>query len=652
MTSSILKYCEKNGVSCIFLDFFGTIVKRDCGPEEIKFLWAKTLAHRLKYAVDEEQLIFLRKKSEKAVITRAESGEFNYIELCDEIFRRIIKLDSSFGNRYSVDEFYKISHDVEIQVELMSQSFFSDTIRLIQQAQEKGIRINVISDFYLGQADLRIFLSKEKAGQKVDHIFVSSDYRTSKHLGGLYKRACEQLGISSKQCIMVGDNLKVDVQNAERFGIKGFLVNQSEGERSREKLELAITEIAKSNISGMLGYSNYCFLLFLYAERLYKTLIREGVQHIYFLSREGEFLKKLFDLYLSKRKEEEICTHYLYVSRKATYPATLKPLDNERFSLLRKYAQFSISDFLENIGMSDAVTKLGLEQTEVDQPIDDFFNSPAFYKLCSMEDFQTLYEDSRTQYRARFKRYCEQEGLLAERTIAIADVGWSGTMQDNICSVIGNANCLGVYIGVINSAYISSKNKKLGLIFSENPVDSKDLSLWSYDHVFLERILCASHGATDHYEGQEGNTVSPVLKEYTSEVENYERIKPVQSMILQKFVQLCDCFKTSCYSAENLYELFLNVHLRTIFVVNNKQLELQKNTLKGQMQNFGHLTTAGDSIKRTFSKTNIIRKAWHNLRVLKNKEVMFRILLNYNQKMAIRLIYYAYYAKMCKKRKM
>lgn len=652
MISSILKYCEENGIKCIFLDFFGTIVKRDCAPEEIKFLWAKTLAHRLKYAVDEEQLIFLRRKSEKAVITRAESGEFNYIELCDEIFRRIVKLDSNFGHRYSLDEFYKIAHDVEIQVELMSQSFFADTIDLIDKAQEKGIHINVISDSYLSQTDLRIFLSKERAGQKVDNIFVSSDYRTSKHLGGLYKCACEQLRLNNKQCIMVGDNLKSDVQNAEMLGIKGFLVNQSEGERTREKLESTITEIEKSNISGVLGYSNYCFLLYLYAERLYKTLIREGVQHIYFLSREGEFLKKLFDLYLSRHKEEKIYTHYLYVSRKATYPVTLESLEKERFNLLRKYAQFSIRDFLENIGMPDAVTKLGLEQTEIDQPIDNFFNSPTFYKLCAMEDFQTLYEDSRIRYKALFKKYCEQEGILAEPTIAIADVGWSGTMQDNICSVIGNVNCLGVYIGVINSAYISGQDKKLGLIFSENPVDSKDLSLWSYDHVFLERILCASHGATDHYEEQEGKMVSPVLKEYASEAENYERIKPVQTMILQKFIQLCDCFETSCYSAENLYELFLNAHLRTIFVVNNEQLELQKNTLKGQMQNFGHLTTAGDSIKRTFSKTNIIRKALHNLRVLKNKEVMFRILLNYNQKIAIRLIYYAYYAKLRKKRKM
>ena len=67
---------------------------------------------------------------------------------------------------------------------------------------------------------------------------------------------------------MAGDNLKSDVHNAEAFGIKGFLLNQSEGKRSREQLESSIEEIAKSNVSGTLGYSNYCFLLYLYIEPL------------------------------------------------------------------------------------------------------------------------------------------------------------------------------------------------------------------------------------------------------------------------------------------------------------------------------------------------------------------------------------------------
>ena len=450
---------------------------------------------------------------------------------------------------------------------------------------------------------------------------------------------------------MVGDNYRSDVQMAERYGIKAFALDSNDGGEQKKIVLGKIDKIAKQDVSGVLGYSNYCFLMYLYVERLYKSLVREGIKDIYFLSREGEFLKKLFDLYIGKRSNEKIRTHYLYVSRKATYPATLKRLDEERFSLLRKFPQLSIADFLENIGMADIAGRLEIEQTELEKPISDFFNSPNFQKLCERKDFQKLYEASRINYNGLFKRYCGQEGMQTSRLVAIADVGWNGTMQDNLCKALVGVNCVGFYIGLMNSAYLSEQSKKIGLIFSENPQDSRDLELWKYDHVFLERILWASHGATDHYEEKEDKMVRPVFKEYTSELENYQMMKPVQDEILRKFGKLDEIIRQSYYCAENLYEEFLAIHVHMLFVVNNQQLELQRRMIKGQMQNFGHLVSAGNSIGTTFSKMRIVKKIWSNFYLLKNTEVMFRILLNYNKKYAIKLIYRFRYQVLKKRRK-
>lgn len=645
MLNQILEYCDKNEIKYIFLDFFGTIVQRNCLPEEIKVLWAKNLAKTLCYIIDEKQLLALRQKAEQAVISRSEAGEFNYVELCDEIFRRIIELDSRFRCKYNGVEFYRIAHSIEVQAELTSQIYIKETIKLINQAYSKGIHLNVISDFYLGQDELKIFLRKEEVAEKIEYFFVSSDYRTSKHNGGLYKYACQKLGVNASECIMIGDNKKSDVQNAEVFGIKSFLINSSQGESQRNALESAIIKISRSSISGVLGYSNYCFLLYLYLERLYKSLIREGIKDIYFLSREGEFLKKLFDRYISKRGEDAIHTHYLYVSRKATYPATLKRLNEENFDLLRRFPQFSILDFFENIGMLDAVTKLEFNYSEIEKPIKDFFHSSTFYKLCARKDFQELYEHSRIQNNSLLKKYCKQEGMITDHTIAIADVGWNGTMQDNILKAFDGIDCIGLYIGLMNTAYKSEYNKKWGLIFSENPQDSRDLNWWKYDHVFMERILWASHGATDHYRLEENGCVSPVLKEYKSESDNYELMRPVQDAILKK-INALDCFIfQSCYSAENFYEEFLHEHTRMLFHVNYQQIDLQRKMIKGQMQNFGHISTAGDSIGAIFSKKRIIKKFWSSLYLLKNTEVVFRILLNHNHKICIKLLYRLHYRR-------
>lgn len=651
MTHNILNYCKEHNIEYLFLDFFGTIVQRNCTPEEVKILWAKNLALELNYAVAETTLFLLRKKAEQAVISRAEAGEFNYHDLCDEIYRRLIDLDKSFSCKYSKLDFFKIAHAAEIQAELSSQSYIESTIALVTEAYQRGLHIIVVSDFYLGQDELRIFLQREDVYNKIERIFVSSDCKTSKHLGGLYGYVCKKMKIDPSQCVMVGDNQKSDVQMAVNWRIKAFCLDSTDGKNQRKEVEAQLKRIAKSDVSGILGYSNYCFLLYLYAERLHKELTREKIQDIYFLSREGEFLKKVFDLYLEKHGNETIHTHYLYVSRKATYPASLNPLGVEQFALLRKYPQLSVSDFLENIGMASVSEQLQMDQTEICKPIQDFFNSSTFLSLCAREDFQQLYESSRIKYHNIFRHYCAQEGMTAGHTVAIADVGWNGTIQDNICNSLENLDCVGYYIGITNSAFITTNRKKNGLIFAQNPIDSHDMDLWQYDHVFLERLLWASHGATDHYQESRKNMVIPVLKEYVSEEKNYEKILPVQQAILQKISQICNSIQKSCYSAEFLYELFLDIHLRTLYLVNNQQLELQRSMIAGQMQNFGHLSTAGDSIGNTFSKNNILKKAWKRLNLLKNTEVMFRIFLNYNLKLPIKIMYFSHYVTLKGRRK-
>lgn len=648
MINEILDYCSNNHIKCIFLDFFGTIVQRNCSPTEIKNLWAKRLALELEYIIDEEKLLLLRKKSEQAVIYRAKSGEFNYLELTDEIYRRIIAMDNQFELRYNGKDFYRISHNIEVQAELESQSYIQETIGLINAAYLEGIHINIISDFYLGREELKIFLEKEEIYKKIENIFVSSDCKTSKYLGGLYEYACRQVEFSAEQCVMVGDNPKSDIQNAELYGIKGFNVKHSEGIEQKGILEEAFTKIAKSQIDKELGYSNYCFLLYLYIERLYKNLIREGIKDIYFLSREGEFLKKLFDLYINKRECKEINTHYLYVSRKATYPATLKPLDEETFDLLRKYPKFSIKDFLENIGMQYAVSKLGLTDEETEEMVTGFFDSSVFSKLLEIKEFQEMYENSRVQYNSIFKKYCEQEGLISDCLVAIADVGWNGTMQDNIYNALDGFQCVGLYIGLMNAAYSSEKNKKRGLIFSENPLSSWDLNIWKYDNVFLERILWASHGATDNYILEKNGSVTPILKDYASEVSNYALMKPVQDILFRKIDELDNILLASCYTAENFYNRFLLEHIHMLFHVNNEQLNLQRKMLQGQMQNFGHISTAKDSIGATFSKKRLIKKFWSSLHLLKNTEMVFRIFLTYNQKFLIKILYRLHYMQIKK----
>ena len=158
MIQEVLGYCNNKKIEYLFLDFFGTIVQRDCSPGEVKILWSIILSMKLDFTIEEEELLILRKKAEQAVISRAEEGEFSYQELCDEIYRRLLALDKSFSTKYNELDFYHVAHEAEIQAELRSQSYIEDTIHLINEAYQRRMHIIVISDFYLGQAELRTFL--------------------------------------------------------------------------------------------------------------------------------------------------------------------------------------------------------------------------------------------------------------------------------------------------------------------------------------------------------------------------------------------------------------------------------------------------------------------------------------------------------------
>ena len=49
--------------------------------------------------------------------------------------------------------------------------------------------------------------------------------------------------------------------------------------------------------------TNHAFPLYLFTVRLYDELVKKGCKDILFMSREGQFLKKLFERYCQLRKE-------------------------------------------------------------------------------------------------------------------------------------------------------------------------------------------------------------------------------------------------------------------------------------------------------------------------------------------------------------
>lgn len=328
----------------------------------------------------------------------------------------------------------------------------------------------------------------------------------------------------------------------------------------------------------------------------------------------------------------------MYVSRKAVYPASLQKLEKESFNPLRREGSMSANDFFSSIGFeSEKSEYLGSELSiDMDMVVENFFDSSVFQKIRENNTFAFEYERNRKKQIGLLSTYLSQFHIQERKTVLV-DVGWNGSMQDNICKICDNT-IAGCYIGILASANTSIHNHKKGLLFSENPVASTDIALWKYDHTFYERILCASHGSTDHYEAV-GDKVIPALVEYAEDNLNYSLVRPIQEIILQKFNIIEDIMSRSPFDIEEFYDLVKELHRRTLFEANIDQLRLQGKMLNNQIQNFGRISTNKERMDATFSRKRIITKLFSRIGVVKNTELISKILLSKGFYRAVFVLY-------------
>ena len=154
--------------------------------------------------------------------------------------------------------------------------------------------------------------------------------------------------------------------------------------------------------------SDYSYSLFLFINRLISKSISEKITDLFFLSREGKFLKQLYDSYVREYNLTDCPkSHYLYVSRKAVINATLKDIDSEKFESLKVYDRLNVSKFLNVFEFSKEEKDNILDEItcNVDTECSHFFNSYAFDELKRNVKFREKYEEARIAANNSFLKY-------------------------------------------------------------------------------------------------------------------------------------------------------------------------------------------------------------------------------------------------------
>ena len=309
-----------------------------------------------------------------------------------------------------------------------------------------------------------------------------------------------------------------------------------------------ISSVAIANVNYAL-FPELATTLLYFIEKLHEALLKQEVEQVYFLSREGQPLKKMFDLYQNE-VGGGIASHYLEVSRRSTLLPSLEPLAEEGFeTLFRQYRRISLFEFLSSLGleaqMRSIALALGLPEGAEATREEDFPTSQTFSALKALPLFQDLYESERLARRRAFIAYFEElSGGTPPARLFIVDVGWKGTIQDNLFSMLCRKGdtpvhaVTGYYIGLVAAGAANPRNDKYGLLFSSVGTTSPKFRVFNENRALFEVVLAADHGSIVTYETTSDGQAKAIRGEFEEGEMLAREVFPVQRQLFEHFERL------------------------------------------------------------------------------------------------------------------
>lgn len=536
------------------LDIWDTILRRKCHPDAIKvytsrefYLYAKDYIKQDKRNLRE--LTRLRVDAEREIGTECKESGFDDEYNIKDVFRRWIRYacDKEYPN---IDKLVEHLYESELNREL-ENIYLDPTIdSTIDSIRHE--KLVCISDFYTDKFFLQKLIDSVGIRNKIEEIFCSCDYKLNKRSGRLFEIAEKECNVSSNEHIHIGDNAYSDVEVPKRLGIDAIHYLPDDEHRKRKERESEFV----SDLKDSLRYKDFPLKsdrdisLFFYGfiADIMESCIEKKLKKIYFFTREGEFYKEIFDT-ISVFYDKEVVpkSYILEVSRLSTFVASLREFTlDEMMRLWNQYSIQSMSAMFKSLAMDLGNVKKFLDRYSIDP--DEVLTYPwtlePVQRLFADEEFKNLMEAHIADKRERLLEYCAGKDLVveSEEDIAIVDIGWRGTIQDNLCYLFRNTMICGYYVGLIQFL-----NKQ-----PENSCKYGYLDKCSFARALLtistpfEMICNSPNGSTVGYEKNDVGIMVAIRNNEKSEDDIFfSYTKKLQEKILS------DCNKLGKYCYEN-----------------------------------------------------------------------------------------------------
>lgn len=476
-----------------------------------------------------------------------------------------------------------------------------------------------ICDMYIENGDVQNIYNKLIASKERDILEVLED---------IYDSSFENLIYSKKYFV---NNLN--------------LIYKSICESSKKSVNDNYVEDFNTIVARKENYifEKLAYPLYLFIKNLYYKLLRDGAKKVFFLSREGQFMKKMFDTFQDESVGPKLKTEYLCVSRASTFLGTLKNISDESFDILfNQYPNLSLEKFCKNLAFSEKEIDKLAENSDYNFKINilNIKDSKEFRELINNPYFVELYNKKREEAKSLFVNYMASFGDDYKEKIYIVDVGWKGTIQNNIQKMLPNTIVNGYYLGLMNYAPIKDYNSKFPILFEHTLVyRSPNCYLYNSNRSIFEIILAADHGSTKKYEKSSEGKVIPVFQNEEMEMKMYkEKIKPIQDNIFDVYFSLVSILNTPFYNRKSIEKSINRKFFELIFNPSNKEVLEYKSFY--HFENFGIMNYSkfNDNLNKSIFKK--LKNYLHFRQFIQYDDTwQYLKLYNNNMKLGIRFVY-------------
>ena len=463
--------------------------------------------------------------------------------------------------------------EIEREIEASVLSATSYGRNAIQEARNQGRTIAFVSDMYLEGSFLRSILEREELCLPTDLLAVSGEWKCSKGDSTIWPVIVKKWEIAAAEILHQGDNLHSDVASPQKHGIAAQRLGTAEASRWEQWQErrsplpvekwgsiAAMSRMTRASCAEpddywtQLGTGLLGPVLFSFTQWLLAQAKKDGVQTLWFLSRDGWLFYQAAKI---MNRDADLRLQYVGVNRLQLRFAQegSRPLEELlsgsrkiTWELLSERLRFSEAELLD---LQKAVGVTASSEDRLSQTLQE-----KVLAVLTHPQWQELRDRKAHQTGETVKAYLAECLAQVQGALGVVDIGWAGRTQDGLkqlCAPLTH----GYYLGL--SGQKPHDTTKRAWLFDANAKEGA-VSL-NYFQRMIEVLVGGVSGPLVEYR-QVGDSWQPQF----ATVEKGEHA-PGREFIHKaaiEFVKLCNQPESSSWWSAETMESFACWNLRQL----------------------------------------------------------------------------------------